>query len=248
MNAEEQALLRRAEDLCRRSASRWQLTGSSFLTPAERMLLEEQFHPDADCRMLFYGGYEDAERVVAFFVPVSEADEPLADKLCAVHYRAFFGEPGHRDYLGALLASGISRDRLGDILISGSDAWIFCLPGILNHLLTVDRIGRVSVKAEALSPEEVPVPEQKLKALRFTVQSLRLDAVCAGMFRLSRSACSRLIEEGLLSLNYHICTKCDATVREGDVLALRGHGKGSVTKIGGSSRKGRLFVDAQLRQ
>ena len=62
-----------------------------------------------------------------FFLPEAEDPGQLRDRLSAVHYRSFFGEPGHRDYLGALLASGISRDRLGDILISGSDAWVFCL-------------------------------------------------------------------------------------------------------------------------
>ena len=56
----------------------------------------------------------------------------------------------------------------------------------------------------------------------------------------------RLIEEGLLSLNYSVCTKTDAPVREGDVLSLRGHGKGIVAEMGGSSRKGRIFVTAEI--
>jgi RNA-binding protein YlmH len=51
---------------------------------------------------------------------------------------------------------------------------------------------------------------------------------------------------GTLSLNYSECLKPDAPVKEGDVLALRGAGKGRIAEIGGSSRKGRMFVTAEL--
>ena len=37
-----------------------------------------------------------------------------------------------------------------------------------------------------------------------------------------------------------------APVQEGDVLSLRGHGKGSVTALGGRSKKDRLFVEAEI--
>ena len=76
--------------------------------------------------------------------------------------------------------------------------------------------------------------------------SARLDAVCAGLFHLSRTECARQIGAGNVSLNYAECLKADAPVKEGDVLSLRGAGKGSVREIGGSSRKGRVFVTAEL--
>ena len=76
--------------------------------------------------------------------------------------------------------------------------------------------------------------------------SMRLDAVTAGMFNLSRTACARQITEGNVSLNYSVCMKTDAAVEEGDVISLRGHGKGTVSGLGGSSRKGRQFVEAEI--
>ncbi|MBR5015243.1 MAG: hypothetical protein IKX52_00275 [Clostridia bacterium] len=243
---EEQDLLRRADDLSRRCAKKWEITETGFLTPAERLLLETRFRPDGSVSMLFFGGYEDCERSVAFFLPEGEEPEQIHSALRVVHYRAYFREPGHRDYLGALLASGVSRDRIGDILIDGADAAVFCLPGILGHLLTIERIGRVSVKAEELPLSVVRPPKRETKEVRFTVMSPRVDAVASGMFHLSRTACVRLIEEGLLSLNYSVCTKTYAPVREGDIISLRGHGKGVVSELGGSSRKGRLFVIAEI--
>ena len=51
---------------------------------------------------------------------------------------------------------------------------------------------------------------------------------------------------GLVSLNYSPCLRPDAPVREGDVISLRGRGKGTVSGLGGNSRKGRQFVEAEI--
>ena len=249
---EEHELLKRAEDLCRRSGKTGRITSTAFLTPAERRELETRFYPDYGTRMLFYGGYEESERCVAAFIPEEEAEqeeetpEGVRDLIHVVRFHAYYGEPGHRDYLGALLASGIARDRLGDILISGTETTVFCLPGILGHLLTVDRIGRVSVKAKEVDPDTVQIPKRERKEKTFAVMSMRVDAVAAGMFNLSRTACAKQIAEGNLSLNYSVCMKTDAPVAEGDVISLCGHGKGVVCGRGGSSRKGRQFVQAEI--
>ena len=247
---EENELLKRAEELCRRSERSGKPTATAFLTPAEQMLLREKIHPDLGTQMCFYGGYEDSERNIAGVLSGEDVEEEPkewgAGLIRAVHFKAFFGEPGHRDYLGALLASGIVRDRLGDILINGAETTVFCLPGICGHLLTVERIGRVSVKAEEIPLNEVKIPKREYRKRSFTVMSMRLDAVAAGMFNLSRSACAKQISEGNVSLNYSVCMKTDAPVGEGDVISLRGKGKGTVSGLGGNSRKGRQFVETEI--
>ena len=157
-----------------------------------------------------------------------------------------FGCPGHRDYLGALLGMGIGRERLGDIWVRDNRAIIFCLPGVEKHLLSIDRVGRDTVRARSLSLDEVPNPERRVKPKSFSVQSLRLDAVVGGLFDLSRSEAARQVEAGSVALNYEICDKCDASVCEGDILSLRGKGKGCIIGLGGTSRKGRQFVNGEI--
>ena len=157
-----------------------------------------------------------------------------------------FGNPGHRDYLGALLGMGIGRERLGDIWVKDGSAVVFCLPGVEKHLLSIDKVGRDAVRARPLTLTEVTPPERKVKKKSFSVQSLRLDAVAGGLFDLSRSEAARQVEAGTVSLNYEICDKCDAPVREGDILSLRGKGKGRITGLGGTSRKGRQFVEGEI--
>ena len=244
---EEHELIRRAEDLAAQCERKNRLTATAFLSPAERRLLEQRF-ARAPRPPVFFGGHPDCERTLCFFLPDYLEPEELdaAEYLRAIRLTAHFGMPGHRDYMGALLGMGIARDRLGDIWVEGDTATVFCLPGVEKHLLSIDRVGRVSVTAEALPLEAAQAPERKVKALSFTVMSPRLDAAAAGMFRLSRTEAARRISLGLLTINDLVSDKPDLIVHEGDVISLRGEGKGRIASFGGSSRKGRLYVNAEI--
>ena len=245
---ENNELLRRAEDLrgrCERSGS---VTHTGFLTPAERMELEHWARRTADCRVLFSGGRPECERTVCFFLPdwLAEEDFDPAGELRAIRITAHFGTPGHRDYMGALLGMGIGREWLGDIWVAENVAYIFCMPSVQRHLLSIEKVGRCGVTAEELAPASVPAPERKVVQKSFSVQSLRLDAVVGGMFNLSRTEAARQISAGNVSINYQESLKTDFAVKDGDIVSLRGAGKGRVTGTGGTSRKGRLFVYAEI--
>ena len=110
------------------------------------------------------------------------------------------------------------------------------------------RIREFDVSSATVELAAVPVPERKVRPVTFTVQSARLDAVVSGMFRLSRTSAAAQIRAGAVHLNYTECLRPDAPVAPGDVLSLRGAGKGSVTEVGGVSRKGRQFITAELWQ
>ena len=124
----------------------------------------------------------------------------------------------------------------------------FGRPRGARELRTREPVGRAGVKAAAVPLSAVPVPERKVRPVTFTVQSARLDAVVSGMFRLSRTSAAAQIRAGAVHLNYAECLRPDAPVAPGDVLSLRGAGKGAVTEVGGQSRKGRQFVTAELWQ
>lgn len=239
-------LLRRAEDLARRCERSASVTATGFLTPAQAYELENWSKYGTDCTVLLRGGHADAERRVAFFLPewMDAEDFDEGEHICALAAKARFGTPGHRDWLGAALGLGIGREWLGDILVEGEQAWIFCLPSVKQHLLlNLDKVGRWGAKVQEIALGEVPQRERKMREAVFSVKSPRLDAVCAGMFGLSRTTAAEAIAQGLVTLNYAECTKSDAAVKTGDIISLRGRGKGLVLDAGGAlSRKGRLFV------
>lgn len=250
MTNEQTELFRRMDDLAERCAKKGCVTNGSFLTPAEQLWLRS-FRLSDEVRLVLAGGGTENERRCPFFLPWYAEDESEAvnEVIRAVHIKSYFGTAGHRDYLGAILALGIRREWLGDIQVVGEDCWVFCLASVESTLLReLEKVGRVSVKCESVPLSAVPKPKIETKELHFTVKSLRADAVTGELFSLSRTAAAEKIRLGELSLNYSVCTRVDAEIREGDILSLRGHGKGSVTEVGGRSKKDRLFITAELRK
>ncbi len=244
---EKNKLLKRGEDLANRCEQKNVLTTTGFLSPAERWALEHA--PNLRGRRMFFsGGRKEAERTIAFFLPeyMGEDTPDLSEHIRCIRLKTAFGAPGHRDYMGAILGMGVGREWIGDILVQDDTAYVLCRPSVLRHLLGIEKVGRFSVKAEEIPLSEIPERECEKEIRSFTVMSPRLDAVCAGMFRLSRSASARQIEAGFVSLNYTECLKSDVQVCEGDVISLRGAGKGKLLAFGGNSRKGRVFVTTEI--
>lgn len=246
---EQSDFIKRIRDLSERCGRKGCITNTCFLTPAECYELEKLHLPADEVTVHLSGGTEGCERQAAFFLPyyIEESTFDAGEFIKAVRIRSYFGEPGHRDYLGAILALGIERDRIGDILICGDTAYVFCLASVLPVLLSeLDKVGRCGVKTAEIPLTDVPLPEKKVKKLSFTVKSLRLDAVTGDMFGVSRTSAAEAIRLGLITLNYSVCEKTDAAVCEGDVISFRGKGKGKVSAVGGKSKKDRLFIEAEI--
>ena len=226
----EEDLLRRAADLAERCERTATVTSTAFLTPAEQYALTN-WARHRDCTLVLHGGGGGLRAAGWRFscrFTSRPADFDPAEHLRAVQFSAPFGAPGHRDYLGAILGLGIRREWVGDILVqdarrvscSACRAWP-------RRCWTLEQVGRTGVKAAAVELTAVPVPERKVRPVTFTVQSARLDAVVSGMFRLSRTSAAAQIRAGAVHLNYAECLRPDAPVAPGDVLSLRGAGKGS---------------------
>ena len=244
---ENSELLKRARDLAERCERSGTVCVSGFLSPAEQYELQTRLGY-IPCGLVFHGGGENCERAAAFFLPDYMTEEmlDLSEYLCAMKLKAYFGQPGHRDYMGALLGMGIGREWLGDIQVEGDTAYVFCMKSVLRHLLSIEKAGRYTVKASQVPLEEVPARKVETERLSFSVMSPRLDAVAAGLFHLSRTEAAKQIAAGNVSLNYGQCLKADCIVKEGDILSLKGKGKGSISGMGGTSRKGRLFVYGEI--
>jgi len=241
-------LLRRAEDLRSRCERDSQLTHTLFLTPAEQYSLLRWSRNRADCRLVFSGGVENTDRKCGFFLPFwyDEDIDPAVEEIKAVKIKAYFGTPGHRDYLGSIMGLGIKREWIGDILIDGDTAHVICLPTMVSVLCDLEHVGRYGVKVCETELGSIPEIKINTRDVTFTVQSPRFDTVVGAMFGISRSAAAKLIQGGQAQLNYSDCLKLDAEVVEGDVITLRGYGKGFLSETGGQSRKGRTFLTAKI--
>ena len=126
---EREELIRRLEDLSRRRDRSGCMTHSRFLTEEEQALTL-QWGAGREGAPVLFGGREGCERRMAFFLPEweQEGEALMAEEIACVALRGDLGRLTHRDYLGAVLALGLTRDALGDILPGEKTAYIFCTP------------------------------------------------------------------------------------------------------------------------
>ena len=244
---EDQMLLAYVEDKFRQASQNYMMTSTSFIDLRQRTLVSELWHKigkgQKEIRLMFVGGYDQAERTMACFVP--DYEEQPAPPLCII--RALPPAKGrklsHRDYLGSLTGLGLKREVIGDILAGEDSADIVVLSEISDFLMmNYSKAGRTSFSVELHSIDEIRVPELRVKEIRDTVASLRLDSIVASAFGISRSSAAEAIRKGLVYVNSMQTVKTDMQVNEEDRIVLRGKGKACLREVGARTRKDRIFV------
>jgi len=243
----QRLLLAKALDKLELTRARSIPSHTGFLSPEERGALEGLIAASGHARHFFFGGYEGAERTLCVFLPDWQEEEDFLTSDAPVSLlRASFHESGtlsHRDFLGSVLGLGVTREKVGDLLVSGHQCDLLIVRELEEFLLQhLERAGRTALKLTALPLTSLAPPEVQTKLIRDTVATLRLDAVMAGGFSLSRGKAADLISAGRVQLNHRDCVKPDRTVARGDVISCRGLGKCVVTETGGLSKKGRIMI------
>lgn len=211
-----------------------------FLTPPEAALAQAAAKR-AGVEATLSGGYPDAERQMARFSPTDGETEAFPITALEIRWPRQKA-PAHRDLLGAVMALGIRRDRLGDIVLSGDGAWLFAEAALAEQiaqgLLEAGHVKLTVSVADGLPQLSAPAGEER----RCTVQSPRLDAVVAEGFQLSRGAAADLIAAGAVKLKHALTLHADARVEAGDVISVRGYGRLRIDAVGEPTRKGRLPI------
>ena len=99
--------------------------------------------------------------------------------------------------------------------------------------------GHTNLQITASDIGALEVPEQRVKTVRDTLSSPRLDNVVSAAFHVSRSEAVRAIKGGIVFVNHEEVTKIDKRIDEGDTIVLRGKGKAVLTRVSrGSPRRG----------
>lgn len=242
---EERIMLARVLDRRDRCLEKNVPAHTDFLSPAEERSAEELLRAAGTPEgWTAWGGYEGAERRMLFFLPPWQ-EEPDGGEAIAALRAHFRGEdrPSHRDLLGSLTALGLVRDKLGDILLSETSADVLVCAESADYLLREwTGAGRVRLRLERVMLSDICIPPRRVRELRDTVAALRLDAVLAAGFSLSRGKAAELIASGRVRLNHREMLKPDAAVAEGDTVSARGLGRFDLAEVGGLSRKGRTAV------
>lgn len=214
-----------------------------FLDPVQ-VAAAKQIAREHGAAFSVWGGYEQAERQIGCFLPWGEETSSSDFPLVCLHSRfsSKFCSLSHRDLLGAFMALGLTRNSIGDIIIVDSDIYLFVVEQVADFILQgMTSAGKAALHFKRVEGE-VSVPEPQGTAFHDTLSSMRLDAVLAGAYRLSRTESSALIRGGLVKLNHIPCERADAAVEEGALLSVRGKGRVRLQSIEGLTRKQRIGV------
>ncbi len=241
---EERLLLSRVWDKWEQCRLRNIPTVTGFLSPQEQAAAQHLLNA-LGCRegYVFWGGYDSAERKRLLFLPEWMA-EPEGTEIAALRALCRSGSDlTHRDFLGSLMALGLTREKIGDILVVPGGCQVLIDPAAQEFLTqNWESAGREKLSVAALALSELAPPQAAVKEIRDTVSSLRLDNVLAAGFSLSRGKAAEAVERGAVQVDYVTCQKPDKALTAGCTITCRGMGKCVLDSVGSPTKKGRFPV------
>lgn len=231
-------------DLAKYAADSGKFRVSPFLSPYEQDIAETIAANFVGVSADFFGGYQGAERCRAMFTDDTFKGKPSFEiAVIKAEWRGEFTRLSHRDVLGSLMSLGVDRAYVGDIIATGESAKILIDEKMQNYFLeNLKEIGGASVKCSLDELSSIAPKEERVKEISATVASLRIDSVAAAGFGMSRSKAAADILADKIKLNWQSVKNASVSVKEGDMLSIRGRGRVEVAEIRGTTKKGRIGI------
>ncbi len=234
-SAENREEIARIIDLAEQAIKNWDVILTDFLSPPVLIEVQQIFGRLTEIQLLSFGGYPQAERQR---LAISRSEIPL--DLSQIQLTLFdiagnflFDPANHRDFLGAILATGIVREKVGDILVLGErGAQVFVVPEIADFLQSnLTQVRSVPVKINPLDLTDLKVNPPQKKELTTVEASMRLDAIASAGFGMSRSKMADLISSADVRVNWKDITQPSYNVKSGDLISVRGKGRLQIGEV-----------------
>ncbi|MGC8713705.1 MAG: photosystem II S4 domain protein [Leptodesmis sp.] len=232
---ENREAVARVIDRAEQAIKTWDVVATDFLSPPELAEVREVFSRLTEVHLMAWGGYPQAERQR---LAIARAELPLDTDSVAltaleIAGNFLFDPATHRDFLGALLGTGIVREKVGDILVLGErGAQAIVVPEIAEFLeMNLTQVRSVPVKTRRLELSELKIREPKKKELTTVEASMRLDAIASAGFGMSRNKMAEMISAGDVRVNWKEITSASHPMKSGDLIAIRGKGRVEVGEV-----------------
>jgi len=222
---------------------------TDFLDPYQRRLCYSFLNTFNNIEYFEEGGHQEAERKAIIIYPSYKTKFDINNPIGAIEIKrsSKFSNPTHRDYLGAIMALGIKREKIGDILIHENFAQIILHMDILPFIIyNLQSVGKETVKTRIIGLSEIIRDKEQYHEIDATVSSLRLDAVLSAALNLSRASSTNYIRNSRVKVNWQPITQPSFVVNEGDLMSVNGFGRLRLHSIIGTTRKGKIRV--QIRK
>lgn len=241
---EDRLFLSRIVDKAVRAYRSKEVTYSDFLDPSQQSILSKAMDFQDEVTYELDGGYEGAERAVAFFYPIEPYFSETENPITVLNVKVKTSDTlTHRDYLGSLMGMGIKREKIGDILVSSDGCSILAQKEVSDYIYyNLTKIGRNRASIEYGNLEALESPDREIKNIRTTVASMRLDCIISAGYGISRSRASEFIKSERTNVNWETKTDISSIVSAGDTISVMGRGRLIVESEGAKTKKGRIAV------
>lgn len=246
MRQEDREEAKRFLDLYRRSQKQGTFNFTGFLNRNQSSILFEMEAEIKKGDWKLYGGYSEAERVMARFGNPDELgyeeDFPISCLFFAPANPKFAQEIGHRDVLGAIMNLGIERSLIGDIRFGNQKIYLYCAEHIGEYICSeITRIGRTVIITGQAEHDQV------LESIQFEennaiIASTRIDVLVAYLCKLSRKSATELLLGKNVFVNGKVCDNFSYQIKDNDVISIRGYGKIIFDGVTGQTKKDRMKI------
>lgn len=200
-----------------------------------------------DIKVIDYGGFDEAERRMIGFFPDyydwDKAEFPITP--VEISFNRFSKTLTHRDFLGSVLGLGITREKVGDIIVEDERAVVLAETSIAEYIAAnLEYVGHTKINTKVLESYAPPLKEAVEK--KITVASMRLDAVLSACFNMSRTKISDLIKGEKAYINWLGADSPSKQLCEGDIITLRGSGRAVLKEINGKTKKDRFLITVEI--
>lgn len=186
------------------------------------------------------GFFHDSERRMISFNNIYDISFPY--KVIKVVSLSKFNNVTHRDYLGALLALGIKREKIGDLLVKDDICYFPVCEEIEQFIIdNLTFVGKSPCRVESV-PESFEPPYFDFQEIVILVQTLRLDSIVAKLSKVSRGKAQSMIDEGKVLIDYNPANNKSSKIEIGSRITIRGIGKFILNDIIGNSKSGKFKV------
>lgn len=225
----------------------YRIESTDFLDPYERYLAKSILNRFDDVSYLEDGGLEDSERKVICIYPNYYGEDDLVEKVSFLRVRYPIPSLSHKDFLGAILNLGISRDKLGDIYVHNEEAFLIAKNEIKDFILyNLTKVSNYNVKVREIQRDQLKVAEVEYQESSKFVSSLRLDTIISTIYNLSRQNSLKLIKSDRIKVNFKPVNKPSIELKEGDLISAKGYGRSTFHSINGTSKKGNYNITIRI--
>lgn len=186
-----------------------------------------------------FGGYDQSDRKV-IGISLYDVCQPQQFPITALYFKPDQKKSiCHRDVLGAIMALGIKRSFIGDIIFFDGLCCFFAVPNICEFIISnltsvADMTVEVRIYEESIRYERI------FERICCGVMSMRLDCIVSAAACCSRAEAEAKISAAQVFVNSLSVKKKDYLLKFGDVMSIRHTGKFKIDSAMGNTKKGRI--------